>query len=61
MSNKSPGGVRPSQLITTFGPGSIVDFKNDSVMIMGLQDWKEQEGYYNRIYEPRLSTRLNLS
>jgi hypothetical protein len=61
MSKKSPGGIRPSQLVTTFGPGSLVDFKDDSVMIMGLQDWKEQEGYYRRIYEPRLSTRLNIS
>lgn len=61
MSKKSPGGVRPSQLVTTFGPGSLVDFKDDSVMIMGLQDWKEQEGYYRKIYEPRLTTRLNIS
>lgn len=61
MSNKSPGGIRPSQLITTYGPGSLVDFKDDSVMIMGLQDWKEQEGYYKKIYEPRLSTKLNVS
>ncbi|MBX9975202.1 DUF1998 domain-containing protein [Cytobacillus firmus] len=61
MSFKKPGGVRPSQVITTFGPGSLVDFRNDSVMIMGLQDWKEQERYYKRLYEPRLSTRLNVS
>ncbi|MDQ6598105.1 DUF1998 domain-containing protein [Bacillus salipaludis] len=61
MGKKSPGGIRPSQLVTTFGPGSLVDFKDDSVMIMGLQDWKEQEGYYRRIYEPRLSARLDIS
>jgi Domain of unknown function (DUF1998) len=58
---KTPGGIRPSQLVTTFGPGSLVDFKDDSVMIMGLQDWKEQEGYYRKIFEPRLSTKLNIS
>ena len=61
MSFKKPGGVRPSQVITTYGPGSLVDFRNDSVMIMGLQDWKEQERYYKRLHEPRLSTRLNVS
>ena len=61
MSYKKPGGVRPSQVITTYGPGSLVDFRDDSVMIMGLQDWKEQERYYRRLYEPRLSTRLNVS
>ncbi|WP_262393483.1 hypothetical protein [Sporolactobacillus inulinus] len=61
MSKNSPGGVRPSQIVTIFGPGALVDFKDDSVMVMGLQDWVEQEGYYKTLYEPRLSTRLNVS
>ncbi|MYL71731.1 DUF1998 domain-containing protein [Halobacillus litoralis] len=61
MNSKSPGGMRPSQIVTTFGPGSLIDFKNDSVMVMGLQDWVEQEGYYKRLNEPRLSARLNIS
>jgi len=58
---KSPGGIRPSQLITTFGPGSIVDYRDDTVMIMGLQDWKDDPVYFNKILEPRLSGRLNVS
>lgn len=33
------GQLRPSQLIFTFGVGSLVDLPNMSVMIMGLDDW----------------------
>ena len=33
------GDMRPSQVLTTFGVGSIVDLPNLSVMVMGLEDW----------------------
>lgn len=33
------GGVRHSQLITTYGIGSIVDFVRDTVIIAGVDDW----------------------
>ena len=33
------GELRPSQLLTTFGIGSIIDLPNLSVMVMGLEDW----------------------
>ncbi|MFI5456845.1 MAG: DrmB family protein [Isosphaerales bacterium] len=33
------GELRPSQAITTFGIGSIIDLPNLSVMVMGLEDW----------------------
>ena len=33
------GEIRPSQLLLTFGVGSIVDLPNMSVMVMGLDDW----------------------
>ena len=33
------GELRPSQALTTFGIGSIVDLPNLSVMVMGLEDW----------------------
>lgn len=33
------GELRPSQALTTFGVGSIVDLPNLSVMVMGLDDW----------------------
>jgi len=33
------GELRPSQVLTTFGVGSIIDLPNLSVMVMGLDDW----------------------
>ncbi|EXI92854.1 MAG: hypothetical protein AW12_00334 [Candidatus Accumulibacter sp. BA-94] len=33
------GELRPSQLIFTFGIGSLVDLPNMSAMVMGLDDW----------------------
>src|SRR5258707_1586577 len=44
MSNKDSkrckvGELRPSQALTTFGIGSIIDLPNLSVMVMGLEDW----------------------
>src|SRR5579862_7789816 len=33
------GELRPSQLLTTFGVGAVVDLPNISVMVMGLEDW----------------------
>src|SRR5437660_1197420 len=43
MSNKDSkrckvGELRPSQALTTFGIGSIIDLPNLSVMVMGLDD-----------------------
>lgn len=33
------GEVRPSQMLTTFGIGSIVDLPNTSMLVMGIDDW----------------------
>lgn len=33
------GELRPSQVLTTFGIGAIIDLPNLSVMVMGLEDW----------------------
>ena len=33
------GELRPSQVINTYGIGSIIDLPNLSVMVMGLDDW----------------------
>lgn len=45
------GELRQSQLITTFGPGAMVDLPNHSVLIGGLETW---HGEKERIYEDRL-------
>ena len=39
MQKSEVGEVRPSQTLTTFGIGSLVDLPNMSVIVMGLDDW----------------------
>jgi hypothetical protein len=46
------GELRPSQILTTFGIGSIVDLPHISVMVMGLEDWPNSD--YREIPEERL-------
>jgi hypothetical protein len=46
------GELRPSQLLLTFGVGSVVDLPGLSVMVMGLNDW--DPAYATEINEPRL-------
>lgn len=46
------GELRPSQILTTFGIGSIVDLPHLSVMVMGLEDWPSTD--YQEINEDRL-------
>ena len=50
---KPDGEVRQSQLITTFGPGALVDLVNDAVVISGLDFWHFPEKLRS-IDEPRL-------
>lgn len=52
--------LRPSQIITTFGPGSIVDLPDDSVMIAGIEHWFEGYKPHKKISEPRLQTALGI-
>ncbi|HEY9695838.1 MAG TPA: DUF1998 domain-containing protein [Trichocoleus sp.] len=55
--NKRPpsGEIRQSQVISTFGPGAMVDLPKHSVLIGGLNHWK---GDRRRIYEDRLAGRV---
>src|ERR1700732_1412770 len=46
------GEIRPTQLIYTFGVGSLVDLPNMSALVMGLDDWNTQ--YCREIQEDRL-------
>lgn len=39
MRRSEVGEVRPSQTLTTYGVGSLVDLPNLSVLVMGLDDW----------------------
>lgn len=46
------GELRPTQLLYTYGVGSVVDLPYVSTMVMGLEDWKT--AYSREINEERL-------
>ncbi|HEY6331056.1 MAG TPA: DUF1998 domain-containing protein [Blastocatellia bacterium] len=46
------GDLRPTQLLYTFGVGSMIELPNMSVMVMGLDDWPAEQAV--PINEPRL-------
>ena len=45
MTRRAIGNVRPSQVITTFGPGSIVDLPTLSVIVAGIDHWPVDEDF----------------
>ncbi len=49
--------IRNSQLITTFGPGSMMDLPNYSIIVGGLDTWNGGGGG-ELISEPRLTAKL---
>lgn len=57
--NKLPippaGQIRQSQIVTTFGPGAMVDLPNHSVLLGGLDFWTPGG---SEIHEPRLVEKL---
>src|SRR3954463_1993278 len=52
---KPHGQIRQSQIVTTFGPGAMLDLPNYSVLVAGLDEWSRggDEGI-----EPRLVDKL---
>jgi hypothetical protein len=51
------GDIRPGQLITTFGPGAIIDTIMDSVTILDINRWEDTG---RRIIDPRLASYLGV-
>ncbi|MEH2273812.1 MAG: DUF1998 domain-containing protein [Nostoc sp.] len=49
------GQVRQSQILSTFGPGAMVDLPEHSVLVAGLNQWR---GDRKRIFEDRLAIRV---
>ena len=43
--SKKEFSIRPSQVTRTFGPGSIYDNQEDSVIVMGLEYWTDKEKF----------------
>lgn len=56
---KAHGQVRASQVITTYGPGALIDLPRDSGIVSGL-DWWPPTNKLVEIDEPRLSYKLEL-
>jgi hypothetical protein len=53
---KPAGSLRQSQIITTYGPGAMVDLLDAAVLVSGLEFWRGTER--RAISEPRLTQRL---
>lgn len=49
---------RLSQVVSTFGPGAMVDLPTRSVIIAGLECWEMRPDSFTMVPEPRLSLRL---
>ena len=52
---KAHGQIRRSQVVTTFGPGAMVDLPDYSILVSGLDQWT---GVNEEIIEPRLLLKL---
>jgi hypothetical protein len=52
---RAHGQLRQSQVLTTFGPGAMVDLPNHAVIVGGLEHW---EGVSDQIFEERLVAKL---
>ncbi|SRR6266567_4180547 len=50
--------LRSSQIITTFGPGAMVDLPDASVIIAGLDQWHYDQSIIPTVEEPRLLAKL---
>ncbi len=52
---KPQGEIRQSQVVTTFGPGSMVDLPDHAVIIGGLDHWMKAD---RQIFEDRLAAKV---
>jgi len=57
MSRKAHGQIRCGQVITTYGPGALIDLPKHSAIVGGLETWP-QTGDLEEIAEPRLARKL---
>ncbi len=56
---KGHGQIRRSQVITTYGPGALIDLPKHSAIVGGLDKWPS-ESKLEEIDEPRLSRKLQM-
>ena len=54
MSGGADGQLRQSQVITTYGPGALIDLPEDAAIVGGLETWPNPSTL-EEIVDPRLS------
>lgn len=59
MSRKAHGQIRRGQVITTYGPGALIDLPRHSAIVGGLDTWPKTADL-EEIVEPRLTAKLQL-
>jgi hypothetical protein len=59
--NRKAGEIRRSQLITTYGPGAMVDLKDDAALIQVVDGWRgiDYQEENDRLHDPRLQELIN--
>jgi len=57
---KPAGEMRQSQLITTFGPGALLDLPRFSVIVGGLDTWNAGPGGRDEVIETRLRDKVRM-
>ena len=56
MGSTRVGAIRSSQVITTYGPGALVDLPRHSVIVAGLDTWRPKN--LKPVEEPRLAEKI---
>jgi hypothetical protein len=59
LSKRGHGQLRRGQLITTYGPGALIDLPKHSAIVGGLETWP-QVSKLEQILEPRLTRKLQM-
>ena len=57
MSRRAHGQIRRGQVITTYGPGALIDLPKHSAIVGGLETWPKTSDL-EEINEPRLTRKL---
>jgi hypothetical protein len=59
MRRKAHGQIRRGQVITTYGPGALIDLPRHSAIVGGLDTWPKTSDL-EEIVEPRLANKLQI-
>ena len=59
MSRNAQGQIRRGQVITTYGPGALIDLPHHSAIVGGLETWPKTSDL-EEVVEPRLARKLQI-